>query len=51
MLDSYNHNMNLKKFSSKFELPSIKTKAPKVINRLMDTTPYSRVNKIKKKIK
>ena len=35
--------MSLKKFSNKFELPIIKDKIPKVINREMDTSPYDGV--------
>jgi len=42
-MDSYNCNMNFKKFSNKFELPRIVEKVPKIIGRIMDVSPYDRV--------
>ena len=43
ILDSYNKNMNYKKFSNKFELPKIIDKVPKIIGRNFDVEPYDRV--------
>lgn len=42
--DSFQNNMNYKKFSNKFELPSIKNKVPIILGRNMDIKPYDRVN-------
>lgn len=44
IIDSYNCNMNFKKFSNKFELPRIVEKVPKIIGRVLDVSPYDRVN-------
>ena len=43
MKDSFQANMNYKKFSNKFELPDIKNKVPLILGRKMDTTKYDRV--------
>ena len=44
MKDSFQANMNYKKFSNKFELPTIKNKVPLILGRRMDVTKYDRVN-------
>ena len=41
--DSFQNNMNYKKFSNKFELPQIKDKVPLILGRKMDITLYDRV--------
>jgi hypothetical protein len=43
IIDSYNINMNFKKFSNKFELPRIVEKVPKILGRMMDVSAYDRV--------
>ncbi len=44
IMESYNMNMNYKKFSNKFELPQIVDKVPKILGRNLDLEPYDRVN-------
>jgi hypothetical protein len=44
ILESYNMNMNYRKFSNKFELPKITEKVPKILGRKFDLEPYDRVN-------
>jgi hypothetical protein len=41
--DSFQNNMNYKKFSNKFELPKVISKVPMILKRKMDVSPYDRV--------